>query len=95
MVGIGDPGAQARQALDNIRVLLAEAGSCLHDVVKMTIYVTDRSHRPRVYRAIAEAMRGIRYCSTGIIVSGLASPEMLVEIDAHAVITGGDSQAGS
>lgn len=95
MVGVGDPGAQARQALDNIRILLAEAGSCLRHVVKLTIYVTDRSHRPRVYRAIAEAMDGTRYCSTGVVVSGLASPEMLVEIDAHAVISGGASRAAS
>ncbi len=91
MVGVGDPGAQARQALENIRILLEEAGARLGDVVKMTIYVTDRAHRPAVYRAISEFMRGGRYCSTGVVVSGLASPEMLVEIDAHAVIDDGES----
>lgn len=86
IVGPGDPGAQARRALVNVRDVLEEAGARLADVVKMTVYVTDRTHRPRVYRAIAEAMKGTRYCSTGVVVAGLARPEMLVEIDVHAVV---------
>ena len=53
----------------------------------MNIYVTDNSYRPQVYKMLSEIMRGIRYCSTGIQVSALAKPEMLVEIEAHAVIS--------
>lgn len=85
-LGIDDPGGQARQALDNIRALLAEAGATMADVVKMTVYVTDRSYRPAVYREIAAAFGGHSPCSTGVVVPGLASEKMLVEIDVTAVI---------
>ena len=83
---IEDPGGQARQTLSNIRALLAEVGGTMGDVVKMTVYVTDRSYRPAVYREINAAFGGHSPCSTGIIVPGLASEKMLVEIDITAVI---------
>lgn len=86
IVGLGDPAAQADQAMRNVKQLLEEAGASLEDVVKMTVYVTDWVHRQPVYRAIGQWMRGVRYCSTGVIVSGLARPEWVVEIDAQAVI---------
>ena len=86
IVGLGDPAQQADQAMRNVRTLLEESGSRLEHVVKMTVYVTDWVHREPVYKVIGKWMRGIRYCSTGVIVAGLARPEWVVEIDAHAVI---------
>lgn len=86
-VGIGDAGAQARQALRNVKTLLAEAGAGLEDICKITVYITDRAHREAVYRAIGEALRGVYPVSTGLIVQGLAKPEYLMEIDIIAVTT--------
>ena len=85
-VGAGDPGAQADQACRNIRILVEEAGGTINDICKLVVYVTDASHRPAVYAAINRHLDGVYHCSTGIVVKGLAIPEMLVEIDAHAVI---------
>ena len=84
-VGRGDPGAQAEQACRNIKQLMAEAGGDIKDVCKLTIYVTDVSYRPAVYAQI-DNFEGVHHCSTGVVVSGLALPELLVEIDAFAVI---------
>ena len=86
LVGLGDPGAQAGQAMKNVRLLLEECGAKLEDVCKVTIYVTDRAHRPPVYRAVGRALKGVHVASTGLIVSGLAKPEYLMEIDVVAVI---------
>ena len=95
IVGLGDAVAQADQAMKNVRMLLEEAGSRLEHIVKMTVYVTDWVHREPVYRAIGEWMRGIRYCSTGITVAGLARPEWVVEIDVYAVIPGDEAPFGT
>jgi enamine deaminase RidA (YjgF/YER057c/UK114 family) len=86
LVGRGDPGAQADQACRNIRQLMEEAGGRIQDVCKLTVYVTDVSYRPAVYAAIERHFQGVHHCSTGVVVSGLALPELLVEIDAWAVI---------
>lgn len=86
-VGAGDPGAQARQACRNIRALVQEAGGRLEDVVKLTTYVTDVRYRPAVYAEITRAFKEAAPCSTGLVVTALARPEMLVEIDALAVVT--------
>ena len=85
-VGAGDPGAQAAQACRNIRILVEEAGGTLEDVCKLVVYVTDVGYRPAVYAAINRHFEGVHHCSTGVVVKGLATPEMLVEIDAHPVI---------
>lgn len=94
IVGLGDAEAQAHQAMKNVKELLEEAGAGLAQVVKMTVYVTDWVHREPVYRAIGQCMRGVRYCSTGVIVAGLARPEWVVEIDIVAVATD-EAAAGS
>ena len=84
----GDPAGQARQALENIRALMELAGGSLADVVKIVVYVTDRAHRRLVYPVIDEFFGALKPCSTGLIVSGLALPELVVEIDAYGVIDG-------
>lgn len=86
LIGPGDPGAQAHQACRNIKRWMEEAGGSLSDVCKLTVYVTDISYRPAVYAAINEWFDGVQHCSTGVVVQGLADPELLVEIDAMGVI---------
>ncbi len=85
-VGIGDPGAQAEQAMHNIQTLLTESGASLQDICKIVIYLTDIRYRESVYRVVGKWLRGVHPVSTGIVVSALARPEWLVEIDATAVI---------
>lgn len=84
-VGIGDVEAQAEKAMDNIAMLLEEAGSELNDVVKVTIYLIDPRYREPVYRVVGRWLKGVYPVSTGLVVSALARPEWLVEIDAVAV----------
>ena len=85
-VGIGDPVAQAEQAMQNVAQLLNEAGSRLEDVVKIVVYLTDVRYREPVYRVIGRWLKGVYPVSTGIAVTALARPEWLVEIDVTAVI---------
>ncbi len=70
----------------NIAMLLDEAGATMEHLVKLTIYIVDPRYRETVYRAIGRHTKGVHPISTGIVVSALARPEWLVEIDAIAVI---------
>jgi enamine deaminase RidA (YjgF/YER057c/UK114 family) len=90
-VGIGDPAAQAERAMANIDLLLTEAGSRLEHLVKLTIYLVDPRYREQVYRVIGQWTKGVHPISTGVVVSALARPEWLVEVDAVAVIPRGAS----
>jgi enamine deaminase RidA (YjgF/YER057c/UK114 family) len=85
-VGVGDPAAQAEQAMSNIETLLCEAGARLEHICKITIYLTDPRFRQAVYRTVGRRLRGVYPVSTGIVVAGLARPEWLVELDVIAVI---------
>jgi enamine deaminase RidA (YjgF/YER057c/UK114 family) len=85
-VGVGDPAAQAEQAMSNIKQLLSEAGATLEHICKITIYITDPRYREAVYRTIGQWLKGVFPVSTGIVVAGLARPEWLVEVDVTAVI---------
>jgi enamine deaminase RidA (YjgF/YER057c/UK114 family) len=87
-VGIGDVEAQTEKAMANIAMLLDEAGSNLEDIVKVTIYIVDPRYREPVYRVIGRWLKGVFPVSTGIVVSALARPEWLVEVDATAVVSG-------
>lgn len=84
--GAGDAAAQADMAMRGVKQLLEEAGSKLEHICKVTIYITDRAWREPLYRTIGRWLKGIHPCSTGLIVNGLAKPEMLMEIDVEAVI---------
>src|ERR1700742_4956329 len=83
-VGIGDPAAQAEQAMTNIARLLEEAGSRLEEVCKVVIYLTDIRYREAVYGVVGKWLKGVHPVSTGLVVEALARPEWLVEIDATA-----------
>lgn len=84
-VGVGDVGAQTEQAMTNIAMLLAEADASLDDIVKVTVYLVDPRYRESVYRVIGRWLKGVHPVSTGLVVSALARPEWLVEVDVVAV----------
>ena len=86
MTGVGNPGDQAEMAMKCVKTLLEEAGAKLEHICKTTIYLTDRSYREEVYNVIGKHLKGIHVCSTGLIVQGLARPEMVMEIDVEAII---------
>ena len=87
LVGKGDVYAQAKQTLANIEGYLRQAGATLKDVVRTRIYLTDIGRWQEVARAHREAFGDVRPASSMLEISGLAEPEMLVEIEAVAVLS--------
>jgi enamine deaminase RidA (YjgF/YER057c/UK114 family) len=85
-VAIGDAAGQTDKAMANIKMLLEEAGSSLEHICKITIYLIDPRYREAVYRTVGKWLKGVHPVSTGIVVSALARPEWLVEVDVIAVI---------
>ena len=86
VVGPGDAYAQAAQTLRNIETALHAAGSSPHEVVRTRIYVTDITHWREIGRAHAEFFGEARPATTLVEVSRLVDPQMLVEIEAEAII---------
>ena len=86
LIGLGDPAAQAEQAMKNIKQLLEEAGSDLSHIVKTTTYITDPRFREAVYAVTGKWLKGVFPISTGLVVQALGQAEWLVEIDIIAVI---------
>ena len=83
---LGEPGAQAAKAMENIQLLLEESGSKLGQICRMVVYLTDIRYREPVYQELGKWLKGVFPCSTGLVVQALARPEWLVEIEATAVI---------
>lgn len=81
-----DPAEQTHKVMQNVRQLIEEAGGRMEHLCKIVVYLTDIRHREAVYRTMGEYIRGVHPVSTGVVVTALARPGWLVEIDATAVI---------
>lgn len=82
----GDAGAQTRTVMENVDLLLREAGSEMAHVCRVVVFLTDIRHREAVYREMGRWLKGVHPCSTGLVVQALARPEWMVEIEVTAVI---------
>ena len=85
----GDVAGQTRQVFENIRVILAEAGASLDDVVKLTIFAADIRYRDAINKVRSETFKPPYPASTQVAVAALVDPGWMVEIEAVAFVDAG------
>ena len=85
-LNVGDAKLQTKKTMENIEMLLKEAGSCMEHVCRIVVYLTDIRYREDVYKEMGKWLKGVHPCSTGLVVPALARPEWVVEIEVTAVI---------
>jgi len=83
---VGDAARQANQAMQNIKMLLEESGTTMESICRVVVYLTDIRYREAVYQEMGKWLKGVYPVSTGLVVSALARPEWVVEIEVTAVI---------
>jgi enamine deaminase RidA (YjgF/YER057c/UK114 family) len=83
---VGDATAQTAKTMANIKLLMEESGGSLDHICRIVVYLTDIRYREAVYREMGKWLKGVFPCSTGLVISALARPEWIVEIEATAVI---------
>jgi 2-iminobutanoate/2-iminopropanoate deaminase len=86
LVGVRDFDAQVRQVMENLETVVEQAGATLDNIVKLTVFLTDMTKLPDYTRIKSEFFRGGQPASTAVGVTALARPEMMVEVEAFAVV---------
>ena len=81
-----DVSKQTEKTMQNIKILLEEAGTTLDSICRIVVYLTDIRYREDVYQEMGKWLKGVYPCSTGLVVPALARPEWVVEIEVSAVI---------
>ena len=81
-----DATKQTAKTMENIKMLLEEAGTTMESICRIVVYVTDIRYREAVYQEMGTWLKGVFPCSTGLVVPALARPEWVVEIEVTAVI---------
>ena len=87
ITGLGDPYQQTKRALEIIQKAIEEAGGTLSDVVRTRVYIVNQDDWQKVGQAHGEAFGEIKPASTMVVVKELITPELLVEVEATAVLT--------
>lgn len=82
----GDVTKQTEKTMQNIKMLLEEAGASMECICRIVVYLTDVRYREEVYLEMGKWLKGVHPCSTGLVVDALARPEWVVEIEVTAVI---------
>jgi enamine deaminase RidA (YjgF/YER057c/UK114 family) len=82
----GDAAQQTAKTMANIKMLMEEAGGSMDHICRIVVYLTDIRYRQDVYREMGKWLKGVFPCSTGLVITALARPEWIVEIEATAVI---------
>ena len=83
---LNDVSKQTEKTMQNIQMLLEEAGTTMHAICRIVVYLTDIRYREEVYQEMGKWLKGVHPCSTGIVVPALSRPEWVVEIEVTAVI---------